>query len=398
MTTREQWLDAALSLHRLVYQPEGEQVTVGRRDIDVYIVVPPDGAEVIRRLEEGRTPRETADWYFTEYGETLDIHDLVESLEECQFLRPPDAGERPPPEAVRWRRLGRVLFSLPVLLSFGLAIVAAAVAAAQKPDLLPRYEHMFFSSYYSISQLGLFLIGIPLIMVHEAFHALAGRRLGLNSRLRLDRRLYFVVLETSMDGLVTVPRRQRYLPILAGLLFDVVSIASMMLIADLTRTPEGSFSNVGRLCLAVALVSWLRVLWQFNFYLRTDLYVLFTTVLGLNDLHGVTKQVIRNRFHRLLGHPERVVGPDGWDPADVRASRWYAWLVVVGYTVSLVSFAWLVLPATLHIITGVAERFAAGTRTPLPELIDSAVVTAAALGQLAIWFALRARDRRNAVG
>ena len=64
-----------------------------------------------------------------------------------------------------------------------------------------------------------------LALVHESFHVLAGRRLGLRTSVRISRRFYYAVYETRLDGLVSVPRRQRYLVILAGLLADVLVVA-----------------------------------------------------------------------------------------------------------------------------------------------------------------------------
>src|SRR5215813_14706271 len=73
---------------------------------------------------------------------------------------------------------------------------------------------------------------LPILqLVHEGYHALAGRRLGLNSTLRIGHRFIYVVFETSLDGLVAVPRRQRYLPMLAGMLTDVVALAALILAA-----------------------------------------------------------------------------------------------------------------------------------------------------------------------
>ena len=57
--------------------------------------------------------------------------------------------------------------------------------------------------------------------------------------------MYYVVFVTEMDGLVTIPRRKRYLPMLAGMLTDLLVLAGLVLLADVTRQPDGALSLAG---------------------------------------------------------------------------------------------------------------------------------------------------------
>ncbi|GIH68086.1 hypothetical protein [Sphaerimonospora thailandensis] len=385
--------DRPLPLHPLVYLEEGDEVTVGRPDIDSYGIFPPDGAEVLRRLEQGVPPREAAVWYEARYRESLDVDDLVAALGELGFVRESDA-PGPAGASVRWKRLGAVLFSVPAWICYGLLVAWALISMARRPDLVPVYRNVFFTDYYSVIQATLFVAAIPQLLLHEGFHALAGRRLGLRSRLRISRRLYFVVLETSLDGLVAVPRRQRYLPIMAGMLADVVVMAVLTIAADLTRGPEGALSPWGRFCLAFAFAVMLRILWQFSLYLRTDLYVLVSTALGCVDLHTTAMRMLRNRVNRLLGRRHRLVDESDWHPVDRRVARWYSWLIVAGYTVSLTTFAVAILPIVYRMFAGVLSRFT-GHGAPWPELLDSLVFSGFILGQLVVlaWLAVRERYR-----
>ena len=64
-------------------------------------MLPAEGAGLLRRLEEGLTPGEAADWYQQTYGEGVDIDGFLDDVDELGFLR--DPGEAPhlaPP--VRW--------------------------------------------------------------------------------------------------------------------------------------------------------------------------------------------------------------------------------------------------------------------------------------------------------
>ena len=382
-------LDRPVPLHPLVFLEDGDEVTIGRADVDSYGIFPGEGAELVRRLVAGDTPRQAADWFERTYGEGVDIEDVLAGLDELDLVR--KSGELVTQTApVRFRRLGAALFSpLAWAVYAGLAAWALFVMVANA-DLRPSYHNIFFSDYYMLIQVGLFAAAIPLLLLHESFHALAGRRLGIKSRLRIGRRLYFIVLETSLDGLVAVPRRRRYLPIVAGLLADVIGIAVCTIAADLTRHPDGSLSGAGRFLLAVAFAALLRVIWQFFFYLRTDIYVLVTTVLGCVDLHGAARQIVRNRFRRLFGRSE--TDESLLHPIDRQVARWYSWLVVVGYTASLTTFVLAGAPVAYRFATGVISRIT-GDGVPTPLLLDSIVFGGVAIVQCAVLGWLMVRER-----
>jgi hypothetical protein len=379
----------ALRFHRLSFVADGEEVVVGRRDIDSYGVFPPDGAALVRELEAGRSLPDAAQWYEATYGEAVDLDAFVATLAELEFLRDEDeplAEDRP---VVRWQRLGRALFCPPAMAAY-LAVVASAVfLAITDPSLAPVPRNVFFVSSFAIVELTIVLGQLPLSGIHELAHLLAGRRLGLTSRIRLSNRFYFVVFETTLDGLVGVPRRQRYLPMLAGMGADVVVMAALTIAAHLA--PDGSLAS--GVCLALAFSTLPRIVWQCYFFLQTDIYYLVTTVLGCIDLHSTSRQWLANQVHRALGRPERVVDETTWHPNDRRAARWYGPLMVVGYGAAAIVAGLVALPLAWHLFGGAARALfssdAAGA-----ELWDAGVLFVITAVHLALAGALARRERR----
>jgi hypothetical protein len=348
-------LDQPLRLHPLTYLEEGDEVTVGRADINSFGLFPADGAALLRRMEEGTSPSEAARWYSAEYGENVDIGEFLEVLEELDLIL--GEGEAPAaylPGTVRWRRLGQAVFSAPAWVAYAALVAAAAGAMIRYPGLVPTYGHLFFTrSSLLILTLGIVFGQVPLLLLHEAFHALAGRRLGLNSTLRMGHRFIYVVFETSLDGLVAVPRRQRYLPMLAGMLADVLAIAGLTLAAAALHPASAADSGVAgfgyRFLLSMAFGVVLRFAWQFYFFLRTDLYYLTTTVLGCNDLQTTARQMLWNRIWRLLDRPGRLADEAAWTPRDRHVARWYSWLMLAGYGLLLVIVATVAVPTAVRL-------------------------------------------------
>ena len=389
-------LDRPVALHPLTYLDEGSEVTVGRADVDSYCVLPADGAALLRELERGTTPAQAAAWYEREYGELVDMAEFLAALAELEFLVA--AGEQTATaEPVRWQRLGRAAFSPPAWLLYAALLGGAVLLMVRQPALAPHYRNLFFTPYMTVLELVLFVGQFPLLLIHEGFHTLAGRRLGLRSRLGIGRRLYFVVFETSMDGLVTVPRRQRYLPMLAGMLADLLVVAVLTMIAAAVRNPDGSFPLLGGVCLALAFGTVLRFVWQFYFYLQTDLYHVIVTVLGCLNLQKTARRMVANRWHRLTGHPERASDESLWHPRDRAVARWYSWLLVVGYAFSIGTLAIAALPATVLMLGKVFAHLAVGNVDGLLGMLDSIVFLTLNIGQFALagWLGVRERRRRK---
>lgn len=339
--------EGTLRFHPLTFLVEGDDVVVGRVDTDSYGVFPTDGAALVRRLADGEHPDAAAAWYQRTYGEPVDVADLLDTLAELGFLAEDGADAVPvrPVRPVRWQRLGRAAFSPLAWLLYTALVTAAVLVCLRQPALRPHHDNVFFSDYLLAVELGIALGQLPLFLVHELFHVLAGRRLGLSTRVRLGRRLYFVVFETVMDGLVVVPKRQRYLPMLAGMLADVLTWALLTLAALALRGPGGAATLTSDVCLALAFTAVPRLAMQFFFFLRTDLYYLVTTLCGCVDLHSTARGVVRNARARLLRRlPPH--DPQQWHPNDVRAARWYAPLYVLGYGAFLALLVSVLLPIT----------------------------------------------------
>ncbi len=378
--------DRPVPLHPLTYLEENGEVVVGRADIDSYGVFPPDGAALLRQLAAGMPPTAASRWYADIYGEQVDVAEFLETLDELRFLGEPGVGG---PRPLRWRRLGRWMFSPAAWACYLLVIAAAAAAMIARPVLAPHPGNLFFTQYVTVLAVTLFLGQFPLILLHETFHMLAGRRLGLRSSLRLGRRLYFLVFETALDGLVAVPRRQRYLPMLAGLLADLLVIAVLTLIGAATIRPDGSVPLIGEICLALAFTTALRFAWQFYVYLRTDLYYVAVTMLGCVDLQAAARRILGNRFRRLLRRP--LADESILHPRDRAVARWYSWLMLGGYAFSIATLAVAVVPATWRVLVIVCGRFIHGGQ-PGAHVADSVVFLALSLAQIIVILAVVLRS------
>jgi hypothetical protein len=392
---------AALEFHQLTYMEDGDEVVVGRRDNDSYAVFPRDGAALLRELAAGRSPDDAASWYAEQYGEPADMADFLGTLRELGFTR--DGHEEAagavapaanPGKAMRRQRLGKAVFSPPAWAAYGLLVAATLAIWAADPRFLPRRGNLFYSHYLLLVEATATLGVIPLLLVHELFHVIAGWRLGLSARVRVSRRFYFVVFETVMDGLVIMPRGRRYLPIVAGMLADVLTMCALTAAAWLTRRPDGSVPLAGGVFLALAFTAVPRLLWQFYFFLRTDVYYLVTTVLGCVDLHRTARELLGNRLRALLGRAGRQADESRWHPRDAAAARWYAPLMTAGYLAFGGTLILVVIPVMWRLLA-TAVATAADPAAPPARFWDASGLLALNIGQFAVGGALAWRRRRR---
>ena len=383
-------VDTTLTFHPLTLVPEGPDVIVGRPDIDRYVVFPPDGAELLRQLQRGCVTIEAERWYQQQYGEPVDMADFLATLRDLEFIRRPEDetpvdGRTAVASAGQW--LGRAVFS-PIAWTCYVALCGyALLLLLRTPGLRPHHASLFWSPSLVLTQAGVMLGQLPCIFLHEAMHVLAGRRLGVRTRIGVGNRLHMLVFETHLDGLWGVPRSARYLPLLAGMLGDALCFAALTVLADVA----GPAAFPGNLLLALAYTTLLRVAWQFYLFLETDVYYVFATAFGCVNLHRTVREYLANRIRRLARRPARW-DEQRWHPRDRRVVRWYAVLFVAGYTLTIGVVVLVAVPVVARVSAEIATRLA--TRSAFdPRFLDACLILAMNLTPVVIVAVMTLRRR-----
>ncbi|MCW2542223.1 MAG: hypothetical protein JWN95_3948 [Frankiales bacterium] len=384
-------LDTALPFHELSFVAEGEDVVVGRLDIGSYAVLPRDGAELLQQLCDGVAPSTAAQWYAARFHEDVDIDEFLESLHDLGFVRA--AAESASSRPVHQQWAGRLAFSFPALVLYCALVAGGIVEMTARRDLVPSPHQIFFADSLLIVQLVITFGQIPLLFAHEGCHILAGKRLGLPTRLSISNRLMYVVFETQMNGVLSVARGKRYLPFLAGMLGDVGVIAVLDVTANLTRTPAGALSITGRVAVALAFTVCMRLAWQFQLFLRTDLYFVAATALNCHDLHDASKAILWSRIWRIIGRPDRVVAEDQWTEHDRRVGSWYGPFLVLGVATLVAITVFASTPIVLRYFDIAIQSVVTGRLDG--RFWDGLLSLTINLGQLALLITLARRKKRQ---
>lgn len=398
--------DAALrsALRHLTVASEGDEndeYVVGRPDLGLYVAIPRPGVVLIESLRDGASLAESSKLASDAAGADVDGADFLTDLAETGLLDSPDdtgttaAGGRRIgwveriPRAVVEPLFGRVAWTV-----YG-AIAALVIALlVVRPDLRPIFDDIWFLTDPIWSLIALFAVSMVISAGHECWHWLAGRALGVPARFRMGRRGVFLVFETDLSQLVTLPRRARYSPLVAGFAFDVVLLSAALLMRlgfreEVLNHPPWFDRFLGAIVFRQLFV----LVWQlFGVAFRTDSYAVLANALGCQNLYRATALAMKFRLWRLDAREEAEFA--GMGPRDRSVASWF-WVVylagVFAMFTLLVGYLVPFIFGTIRWIIPNITSFATDTLVFWQSLVLAALL----LGQYAVIPLIARRDRRQ---
>jgi len=287
---------------------EGDSYIVGNADIGEFYQFPWQGVRILTWLGSGATPATIKSRLALEDPEPIDVDGFLTQMTEIGFVH--SASHREDVEkrleaSARGSRttfsvnpmIARAIFSPPVAVCFLAIVLYASYAAIEDPDLRVNFDALYVES----NRLLLLLVVLPLslihIVMHELGHMLAAARHGVRSRYGIGNRLWDLVAESDLTGILTLPKSQRYLPMLAGLLVDILWASSLtILLGALLQHGVGGFST--QVVQLLVLDTLLGMAWQFNVFVKTDIYFVICNHLSYPDLDQDARLYLRDLVFR----------------------------------------------------------------------------------------------------
>lgn len=370
-------------------QGDSEEVVIGLPASNTFLALPAEALEILDSLSRGRNVGEAQMEFARAHGVEPDVNELLQHLESRGFVRPwrEKVDDELGPAATAGRALRPHFAHLPESLAgrffhpFALALYLATIAAAAAlavahPSLIPGRANLVFSEHRTTKVIALAAIVYVSIFLHELAHLLAAKARGVEARIGISHRLWFLVAETDLSGLWALPRRQRYLPVLAGPLLDGLSAALLFLL--LFAHHRGALALppfVDQLVRALIFAYLLRLLWQCCFFLRTDLYYLVTTFFNCKNLMKDTETFIKNLFLRAIGSPRRI------DQSHIplrerRVIGMYSMLWAGGRALAFWMLFFVTLPVVFRYLSGARLAVQQGLAGGRYQYIDSVLVGA----------------------
>lgn len=394
--------DLQQAVAALVVARDRDECVLGRPDLGLYVAVPEPGAVLVTALQQGASLVEATALASRAAGAEVDGEDFLTSLTDAGLLAEPAGGSTgsaaPAGRRIRWiagvspQAAGR-LFGPVGWTCYGLAALSAIAVLVVRPDLRPGFEDIWFLGDPVLSVLVFIPVVLALAAGHEAWHWLAGRAVGVPAVFRVSRRGITVVFETDLTQLVTVPRRRRYGPFLAGMAFDSLVLAGalglrMLYRADLLGLPP----VVDRLLGVVVLTQVVGLVWQWAaVFMRSDGYAVLANALRCHNLYRATWLTAKDRLWRLP--PGEAAELAGISLHDRRVARWFALVYVIG----MAAVGWLALsfglPFLIAMVVWVLNNLASLAIASV-EFWESVAVLVLVLAQWTAPLLLGWRERR----
>ena len=392
-----------VTFHPFSRRQDGEEVIIGRPETGIFLAIPSDAAEVLDSLAEGKSIGEAAEIYRQKQGEIPDMDDLLSLLESHGIIRRTAQGaagsaadlaisQSPPKMKYHFSNFpsawAQRIFSRPVITGCGLIIVLAVIATVRHPALLVGPRDLYFTDHRTLSWALLAIATYAAVFAHELAHLVAARALEINSRISIGHRLWYLVAETDLTGLWSVPKQKRYLPLVAGMLLDAVSAAGLVLLLLANQGKWVILPIMGTRLLRAMLFTYLaRIAWQGFLFVRTDFYYVLANFFNCKNLLGDTEAYLRNQLARPFPRV-RKVDQSAIPQWESRVIRVYAWLWVAGRIAALSTLAVITTPLAIRYARDLASAFRTGYSANASGFVDTVVVASCFFIPLTLGFML----------
>jgi putative peptide zinc metalloprotease protein len=378
--------DAVLTVLPFTQQKEGDQVIIGRLETGVFLAVPPEAVEILTELSRGQSIGTVSDSYQQKYGEVPDLDDFLGLLEAKGIVSSGSTNSgaaaiqtapKPAAKSPKYhfsnlpRSLAQRIFSKPALFLSAAVVGLAVYLCILHPSLIPRTVDLYFPDYRALSWFILLLASYATLFIHELAHLVAARALGVNSRLGISHRLWYLVAETDLTGLWSVPKEKRYLPMLAGVIVDAVS-GSLLLLLVYTAGSDGRLFPpfAIRLMRAMAFTYLMRIAWQCLLYIRTDFYYIIAAFFNCKNLMRDTETYLRNQLSKFF--PKiRKVNQSSIPAGERRVIAAYSFLWVGGRIAAVALLCIVTIPLAVRYTRSLGEAFRIGFSANPSNFLDA---------------------------
>lgn len=350
---------STMELFPLRVRQDADEFVVGRPSTGSYVALSRGALEAAALLAHGHSVADTKSALAGPgVGAPPRLRPLLETLLAAGMVRAVDGTTLVEPLAPRHYHLAFLrrrhvvwLFSRPAVAACAILVAVGVGAAILQPGYLPRAADALVLPNPVANLALLWLVSLLAMAAHELAHLAAATFLGVKASFALGHRLFFAVAQTDLTDLWLVDRGKRYLAYLAGMANDVLLACAAVTVLWLHDhgVIAGPSLLYGTLRLVV-LVLVFGVLWQLNFYLRTDLYYVIANATGCRNLAGDAAACLKSALCRLFGGT--ASDPLGGLPRkEQRIVRAYAVLMVLG-TAAVVAVAAVYAGALLVLLLG----------------------------------------------
>lgn len=287
----------------LIKCKKGETIIIGTYDYNSSFVKTSDlGVEAIELLNKGYCVGDVQQIMSEKYRKEISIKSLILTMYEANlFLAFDDrqlylSKKRSHFVKSPLPKISQYLFSKTAYVLYACVCCLAIFCVAYRPILLSSIREYLKGHYIQYAIAAIF-IGWLLTLKHEFFHYLAALSLGVPSCIRFGTRYFLLVMETDVSGLYMVEKSKRYKVYLAGIMSDLLTICCLICIKAFLFLNNIQTGLVAIFIDIVIVFSFIGILFQFNIFLKTDLYFVLADFINIENLYTKSGAIIKSFLH-----------------------------------------------------------------------------------------------------
>jgi hypothetical protein len=340
-----------ICLYPLSKQVENGVAIIGRGD--QFLELPLAGLDFVAWLDQGLTIGQARERFEAAYNPFPDeeVKDVLQAFLACDFIAAIDnqplettSLALPTDHHSRLQSWAQHLFSTPLLIAWLLFVGTAAGLWLTTPALWPKRLDYFWTNHYFVIVLVGMLIWLVSMAGHELAHWLAARAKGIDATITWTYRLgFFPMSQAIMSNIWAVPRSARYLPLAAGMMWDLLGISTALYLRYFETIGWFDWPDpVVGLLKFYLLVSVMGLTAQFWLFSRMDGYFLLSSLLGQRNLQADTYDWLKSKFKRTKSFDVPAAG--------MKFIYIYAVITLIGGGLFLGQFLLVELPIKLQLL------------------------------------------------
>lgn len=225
-----------------------------------------------------------------------------------------------------------------------------------RSETLPKSSDFFWSDRQSLNLLTFSLFSWLSLIIHELAHFLAARSFGASASFRFSSRLNFLVVETRLSNIFSVPKTKRLITYGAGILADFYILVGGLLIILFKDYLSFLHPLVFPLIKQLLLLQLISLLWQFLLFMRTDVYFFFTDLFDFPYLWKNTKRFLLD----ILRNGRSAFTLTGFSPREKRAIYTYSILLFAGSLIIILRYTLYHIPIVVGLLFKAARHLESG--------------------------------------
>ena len=365
---------------RLSVQKDGEEYTVGDKDLSTFIRVPEEAAILVELCDGTNSVREVTASLKNTYQYDVDVIDFLNDLAELGLVYSIDGvllleSESKQPSEMMGSGLANILFSPISVAIYSVLFLVSITLLVFFPDLLPAYNESMVSAYTGVNLLLFFIISWVLTVFHEFGHYLASIRMGIPVRFQLNLRLIWLVVEADMTGLWSVEKNKRFVPYLAGIMFDTCVLFILLLFQLLFPGILPELASLITFCIIIQFSM------HFLIFLRTDLYFILINALHIGNLHEAANSYLKNIMNRdKLNELFKE-----WPDREYRYIKIFSFLQICGYLFAASLLFYFILPNAYSMVMFTYDQIMNNQAYSI-AFLDGLLLVGVLLASMLLWF------------